>query len=327
MAHRLDAWLLLLIVGISMLAATPCQAEDSFLLGNDLFQVRVVPGDGGLSKKFGPRFDTTARIDSIKSDGVEFVAQEGLVDEFNQRWVPPPGYDDVPSPGNVFMKIGVGMLRRTRITPYRFWDSYPLVQPAATRNISRDDMRATFEQVMPSSGDLGYRYRKSYEVDPDRRAVEITYELTNLGCKGIEFDQYNHNWLALDAASPSNPWIIRTPLAAGPGCLLHCRISPGELAFDKVPPGVTYFTRAQSGSPPKSFTTVSDGKKFLSIVCDFSASRFAVFTQDNLLAPEIFAQFDVPPGGTVTWHRSYLFKVPLLDPSRFTEMQSPAHMR
>ena len=291
-----------------MLAATSCRAGDPFLLGNDQFQVRVVPGDGGLFEKFGPRFDTTARIDSIKSGGVEFVAQEGLVDEFNQRWVPPPGYDDVPSPGNVFMKIGVGMLRRTRIAPYRFWDPYPLVQPAATRSISRDDMRVTFEQVMPPSGDWGYRYRKSYEVAPERRMVEITYELTNLGRKEIEFDQYNHNWLALDAASPSKPWIIKTPLAAGPGSLLHCRMSPGELAFDQVPQGITYFTRAQSGSPPKSFTTVSDGKKFVSIACDFSASRFAVFTQDYLLAPEIFARFDVPPGVTVIWHRRFVFQ-------------------
>lgn len=293
-----------------MLAATPCRAGDPFLLGDERFQVRVVPGDSGLFAKFGPRFDTSARIDSVKSDGEEFLAQEGLVDEFNQRWLPPPGYDQAPSPGNLFMKIGVGLLRRTRITPYRFWDPYPLVTSAKTEIVSRDDRSVVFEQVIPPSGDRGYRYRKSYVVSPEQHRVEITYELENLGSQEIEIDQYNHNWLALSPASPSAPWTIRTPLIPGPRSLLHCQVSPGELMFHAVPQEVVYFTFAQNENPSKSSTVVSDGRKRISITCHFSASRLSIFTQGNLLAPEIFAHFRIPPGGTASWRRDYVFQTP-----------------
>lgn len=313
------AYHLLLIAGIVIFISAPCRAGAPFLLGDDRFQVRVVPGGDGLSEEFGPRFDTTGRIDSVKADGVEFVAREGLVDEFNQRWVPPPGYDGVPSPGNVFMKIGVGLLKRTRITPYRFWDPYPVIVPATTKTVFRNDRSAVFEQVLRGPKDLSYRYRKTYDVDPEKQTVTITYELENLGCREIEFDQYNHNWLALDEASPSKPWTIRTPFSVDPGSLLHCRVGPGTLAFEQVTQEVAYFTCAQKSRSPTSLTTVSDGKKFLSIACDFPASRFAVFAQGNLLAPEVFASFDLPPGGTVTWRRRYRFEVPVLDPSRFAE--------
>lgn len=291
-----------------MLAATPCRAEVPFLLGDERFQVRVVPGDDSLTAKFGPRFDTSARIDSVQSDGEEFLAREGLVDEFNQRWLPPPGYDEAPSPGNLFLKIGVGLLRRTRITPYRFWDPYPLITSAKTELVSRDDRSVVFEQVMPPSGTGGYRYRKSYVVSPEKKRVEIAYELANLGSQEIEIDQYNHNWLVLSPASPSTPWTIRTPLIPGPRSLLHCQVSPGELMFHAVPQEVIYFTFAQNNSPSTSSTFVSDGRKRISITCHFSASRFSVFTQGNLLAPEIFAHFRIPPGGTANWRRVYVFQ-------------------
>jgi hypothetical protein len=150
----------------------------------------------------------------------------------------------------------------------------------------------------PPSGDRGYRYRKSYVVSPEQHRGEITYELENLGSQEIEIDQYNHNWLALSPASPSNPWIIRTPLIPGPRSLLHCRVSPGELMFHALPQEVVYFTFAQKDSPSESSTVVSDGRKRISITCHFSASRLSIFTQGNLLAPEIFAHFLIPPAGT-----------------------------
>jgi hypothetical protein len=216
------------------------------------------------------------------------------------------------------MKIGVGLLRRTRITPYRFWDAYPIERQATTKIVSRDNRNVTFEQMLPTSEGWGYRYRKSYAVDPDKRKIEITYELENLSLQEIEVDQYNHNWLALAPAAPKAPWTIRTPLIPGPRSLLHCWVSPGELAFHQVPADPAYFTYAQNDSPAGSTTLVSDGKRWISITCDFPASRLSVFTQGNLLAPEIFARFRIPPNRTATWRRCYVFKTtpPWPAPSR-----------
>jgi len=184
-----------LVISALVIAATAgCRAEVPFFLGNDQFLVRVATTCDEQLAKFGPRFDSSARVDSIRADGQEFLAQEGLIDEFNQRWVPPPGYNDATSAGNVFMKIGVGLLRRTRITPYRFADTYPIEARATTKLIFRNQMLAIFEQSLPLTDGWGYRYRKSYAVDTRTRRITITYELESLSFKEIEIDQYNHNW-------------------------------------------------------------------------------------------------------------------------------------
>ena len=300
---------LLVMSAIAIASTKTSKADLPFILGNDQFQVRVTTGEAGLFAKFGPRFDTSARVDSVKAGKEEFVAEEGLIDEFNQRWVPPPGYNDDSSAGNVFVKIGVGMLRRTRIAPYRFADAYPVEVLAATKTIFRDNARAIFEQVLPFSNGWGYRYRKSYFVDPDKRRIEITYELENLCLKEIEIDQYNHNWLALAPASKKAPWTVRTPLTPAPASILQCQVNVGGLAFNQVPEAPTFSTFAQRDRPPRSCTLVSDGHKYISIICAFPASRFSIFTQDNMLAPEIFASFRIPPNHTATWRRRYDFKM------------------
>ena len=298
-----------LVISALVIAATAgCRAEVPFFLGNDQFLVRVATTCDEQLAKFGPRFDSSARVDSIRADGQEFLAQEGLIDEFNQRWVPPPGYNDATSAGNVFMKIGVGLLRRTRITPYRFADTYPIEARATTKLIFRNQMLAIFEQSLPLTDGWGYRYRKSYTVDTRTRRLTITYEIENLSFKEIEIDQYNHNWLQLAAASKKTPWILRTPLSVGPASILHCQASPGELVFQEVPEEPAYFTHAQDGRLPKSRTLVSDGSKYISIACDFPASRLSIFTQKNLLAPEIFACFRIRPNHTAIWRRCYEFK-------------------
>lgn len=281
--------------------------EPPLLLGDANFAVRVIRDPASLTARYGHRFDTTARIDSVQAEGMEFLGEEGLVDEFNQRWVPPPGYNDAPPLENDFLKLGVGLLQRTRITPYRFWEPYPALTLAPTRLISHDQAHARFEQTLPRQGPWGFRYRKTYTVNPARRQITILYELENLSLHPIEVDQYNHNWLALHPASAAHPWTINSSLTPSLPAILASQPPSPSLSFSHVPAEPRYFMKAQNSPSPESHTVVSDGRKTVRMLCHFPASRFAIFTQGHLLAPEVFAHVRILPGETAQWKRTYQF--------------------
>jgi hypothetical protein len=295
------------VAALFLAAATLTSAgEPHLLLGDANFAVRVARDPASLTARYGHRFDTTAHIDSVQAKGMEFLGEEGLVDEFNQRWVPPPGYNDAPLE-NAFLKIGVGLLQRTRITPYRFWEPHPVLTHAPTRLISHDQTHACFEQTLPRQGAWGFRYRKTYTVNPARRQITILYELENLSLHPIEVDQYNHNWLALHPASAAHPWTISTSLTPSLPAILASQPPSPSLTFSHVPAEPRYFMKAQNSPSPESHTVVSDGRKTVRMLCHFPASRFALFTQGHLLAPEVFAHLRILPGESAQWKRTYQF--------------------
>lgn len=207
MAEQVRPWLALFCL-LPLVVVAEAASDDGFWLGDDSFRVHVAADGEGLREKYGPRFDPI-RVDRVECGGVEFLGEEGLIDEFSSRWSSPPGYDGGFEGG--FLKVGVGLLQRMRVTPYRFWDPYPVLQPVVTALVERSDRRAVFEQRL-DTGRWKYVYRKAVMVDPVRNRVEISYEFLNCGRERIEFDQYNHNWLRMER---DQAWMFATSLDPG----------------------------------------------------------------------------------------------------------------
>ena len=82
----------------------------------------------------------------MKLDGNEFLINEGLINEFNIAWIPPPGYSEA-KPGETFLKIGVGEVVREEEKNYEFWRKYKLRQPAST-SLVRQESGLSFSQSM-----------------------------------------------------------------------------------------------------------------------------------------------------------------------------------
>lgn len=284
-----------------LVSASGASADADLWLGDDSFRAHVVADAEGLREKYGPRFDPV-RVERVQRDGLEFLGEEGLIDEFNSRWSPPPGYEKGFEGG--FLKIGVGLLQRTRITPYRFWDPYPVVQPAITRLVEHSDLRAVFEQRF-EAGRWGYVYRKAITVDPARGQVEISYEFLNTGREGLAFDQYNHNWLLMESG---RPWALETSLNPGIQWLVAARPTRSGMRFERAPEAPAYFTAPQHGRSTGGWARCSDGLRQVTLMGQMPVSRLSIFVKDGFLAPEIFGFFQVQPGETVSWKRIYIFR-------------------
>ena len=137
----------------------------------------------------------------------------GPVEEFR----PPEGAQgySAASPGGTFVKIGVGVLRRTSDAPYRFGDNYPIVDTGRWK-IHVGKRFITFQQRLTSPDGISYLYTKKLILNRSGSMLTLSHTLKNMGAKPLVTDVYDHDFFMLDGQP------------TGPGFVLH-------LAFPPVP--------------------------------------------------------------------------------------------
>ena len=173
--------------------------------------LRIVIATGPLSKDedISPvRFDRSARIISLQLAGVEYLGAEGMPDDFGLHGIGILGFDEA-SPGEPFIKPGVGLLRKEGAL-YRFMRSYELISAFPTRVLERTDTTLTLEQTSSELHGYAYRYTKTYRLHLPSTLV-LEYSLTNVGSRSFAFEQYNHNWFSLGLNHPDTSLIIQWP--------------------------------------------------------------------------------------------------------------------
>lgn len=148
----------------------------------------------------GTRFDRTGVILSLECKGHRYVspwflkydpymhdAVSGPSEEFTQI-----GYEEA-APGENFLKIGVGLLKRdTR--PYDRFHLYEIAEGGETE-VERDNSEAAFRHHLQGY----YDYHKKVEIVEDGK-LRISHVLHNLSDKALQCYVYCHNFFVLDGA-------------------------------------------------------------------------------------------------------------------------------
>jgi hypothetical protein len=120
----------------------------------------------------------------------DFTAMVGPAEEFGAI-----GYTDVP-PGGVFVKPGVGVLRRDEGT-YNHSRPYAIVN-GGTWSVNTARNGVTFTHTLrESSIGFGYVYTKVVRLTPGRPQMVISHVMTNTGSKPITTNVYNHNFTTI----------------------------------------------------------------------------------------------------------------------------------
>lgn len=239
--------------------------------------------------------------DSITGPVEEFRAEDGA-----------QGYSSA-QPGGTFVKIGVGVLRKTSNAPYRFGDSYPIVDTGHW-SVHVDKRSVTFQQRLTSPDGVNYLYTKKLILSRDGSMLTLHHTLKNLGGTPLVTDVYDHDFFMLDGQP------------TGLGFVLH-------LAFDPVPqtplePGATvkgrdivYQKELQPGDTVASYLT-----GYGSSASDYDIrlenknthtgieqtgtmpiSRFYLWSIHTTVCPEAYIHLDIPPGTTGKWDIHYHF--------------------
>jgi hypothetical protein len=162
---------------------------------------------------YGPWF--TKRSDTVRDfiyDAEDIVAGPcsstmGPADEFR-----PLGYD-AAKPGETFVKIGVGALKRLDEKPYDAFRLFPIADHGKWSVKRNGDSIEILQILRDESSGYAYEYRKTIRLVKGKSEMELAHSLKNIGKNAIETQVYNHNFLVLDGKGPQAATTIMLPFA------------------------------------------------------------------------------------------------------------------
>lgn len=223
------------------------------------------------------------------------------------------GYDAAKA-GGLFVKIGVGLLRKVSDTPYNFGFAYPIVDTGHWKVHARH-RSIVFEQTLKSSTGVRYRYRKILSVNRDGSVLTLRHELKNLASAPLITDVYDHDFFMLDSQPTGPGFSVRlafaptlqdslAPYAAlkGNSVVYEKKLAPRETA-------ASYITGYGSGASDFPIIVADSGTgAAVEQTADRPIERFYLWSIRTTVAPEAYLHIEVPGGGTQSWTIRYRFQ-------------------
>ncbi|TAE32977.1 MAG: hypothetical protein EAZ91_03710 [Cytophagales bacterium] len=271
----------------------------------------------------GIRFDWAGAFKSLTHNDHDYVSQwfetynptmhdaiNGPADEFVAL-----GFDGA-KPGETFVKIGVGVLRKPDEKAYFFARDYDVVDRGKwTVKRGKNNVAFTHELADPATG-YGYRYTKTVRLTKNEPELVLEHSLTNTGQKTIETSTYNHNFWIIDG-QPTGPGIeVVFPYAIrgqGQGFgdlvkptgkkLIYSRtfekkeyvFSAGLEGFDATPAGYDFsIENTKTGAGVRA-------------TADLPLDKLVYWACATTSCPEPYVRLSAAPGETKNWNIRYRF--------------------
>jgi hypothetical protein len=274
----------------------------------------VVDLDMPGEKYKGMRFDNTGLITQVILDGKhEFCSAEkmieqeglggiGLCNEFGLCYV--PEYEDM-AVGDEFVKIGVGLVKKTSEAPYLSWEPYPLNR----FNIEIESGQDWARYKVKSEERNGYNVDYEKDIKVIDNCIYVEYRLCNTGKKGLNINEYCHNFIAIDKNKVGSEYSLKAPCSLEVTSENVSETEGNRLTWKNVPDKTFYMAvDADNTEMGREWciehmpTGVSMAEK---VDCDLV--RFALWGEAHVVSPEMFIKVDLKPGESKIWHRIFTF--------------------
>ena len=258
-----------------------------------------------------PHYDPMLN-DAITGPVEEFRGEDGAL-----------GYDQA-RPGEPFVKLGVGVLRRIDDTPYKFGITYPLLDGGKWTTETHADS-ITFTQELKNPTGVAYRYRKIVRLERNGSVLALEHSLTNLGKQPIDTGVYDHDFFMLDGRTTGTgmrihfafpPHTVPPPSGPAEGALAPAAAIEGNDVVYKqmLAPHqtVSSYLGGYSQKASDFDITVSDTAGGLSVreTGDQPISKLYLWSIPTTVAPEAYIHLNIAPGATAHWTLHYEFRAP-----------------
>jgi hypothetical protein len=221
-------------------------------------------------------------------------------------------YDEA-KPGELFIKPGVGVLRKVDDSPYRFGARYPIVDLGKWKVRVKKD-QVTFTQTLQSPIGFAYVYEKTLRLDKNQPVLILEHHLKNTGTKAIDSEVYDHDFFMLDGAP------------TGPGMTVHFAFEPHAehsleplakidgkdiVYLQELGPrqAVAGYLTGYSTSPSDYDFTLENRNTGVGVeqTSDSPIARFNFWSIPTTICPEAYIHVNVQPGQTGNWNIRYRF--------------------
>lgn len=279
--------------------------------GNERLRVVLEPPGAVYT---GSRFDWTTQVVQVTLDGVSFLTKEKTTAEPNQGWglagefgiATPVGFDDCPV-GELFPKVGVGLLRRPDDAEYQFHRGYEVTPARFTVRPEGAGVLVTATQ--DAHRGYGWRLKRHWQVSGTTLRLEST--LANTGSRALVTEEYLHNFVGFDGpVGPSWSLELSSPLADHPDSWVNpenlMERTPGGLGWKGRP--TQEFFLAQGAPAPSSWTLVHPTGRITETV-DRPVARFHLWGKGHVVSPELYLAVNAAPGAVLSWTRTWSFSL------------------
>jgi hypothetical protein len=320
-----------LLTSLSALATSaPPQAE----IANSLMKVKLYLPDAAVGFYRGTRFDwggvigdleyaghsyygdwftqTDPKVSDFIYQGSEIVAGPcsaitGPVEEFSVL-----GYEQA-KPGETFLKIGVGVLRKPDEAPYTAYRLYEIVN-GGKWSVKRSKNAVEFTQELhDESSGYGYVYHKKLSLVTGKAEMVIEHSLKNAGSRAIDTNVYDHNFLVLDKRPTDGGITISFPFTITNGQPADKELAEfrkNQIVFlktltgqDRVYTPIEGFSKSPGDYKIRIENAVA--KAGMTISGDRPLAKMSLWSIRSVLAVEPFIDISVAPGSQTTWNYHY----------------------
>ncbi len=307
---------------LSVLAgAAAAQPFPEATISNGVVTAKLYLPDAEKGYYRATRFDWSGQIYSLQTLGHEFFGQwfprydpklhdsiMGPVEEF-RTGASALGYDNA-APGELFVRIGVGALRKPEEEKFEAFRTYEIVDSGQWTVKTAPDA-VEFVHVLDAGNGYAYRYRKTVRLPAGKTELVIEHALENTGTRFIETSQYNHNFFVLDQLKTGPDFTVTFPFdlkAQQPPRGDAGQIAGRQIRYTReLARGETFYVQLAGGSPYDVRIENRRAKAGIRIQGDRPIDRIVYWSIPSTLCPEPYIQLSVPPRETVSWTYRYEF--------------------
>jgi len=318
----MKGWLILLIA--MTLAQTAPESFPQATISNGRIRAIVYFPNAKTGYYQGTRFDWSGMVWSLKWKDHEYFGQwfdrydpkthdaiTGPVEEFLTGADSALGYDEA-KPGETFVRIGVGTVRKPSEQAYRRYETYEIVD-SGNRTVNKDASAVEFiHELDDKSSGYAYVYRKKLRLVKDTLVLE--HRLKNTGRKPISTSVYDHNFFTLDTQQTGPDFVLRFPFDPRAMRPLNgfAELRGRDMTFLKTfERGQTVFSEIEGFGPRSSdYDFRLENKKTgagVHITGDRPLLKLYFWSAWKTVCPEPYIDVSVAPGQESTWRITYEF--------------------
>jgi hypothetical protein len=272
----------------------------------------------------GARFDWSGQVAWAEFDGRRVFGPfrekydafnhdncSGPAEEFDLEGSP-PGYAEA-KPGETFVKIGVGALRKAQEDKYGFWNKYTIVDGGEWRVTSGADW-IDFRHTLRADRGWAYVYAKRLGLVPGKTAFTIDHALRNTGTKVIETTHYCHNFITIDGDPVGPLYRITFPFPLRATAFRGtAELKGGDLVIAEALKGDSLWIAFDGGTGKveDNQVTITDRRTGtgVRISGDQPLEAWRFYAERTAACPEPFLRVRAAPGEEMTWRSTYEFFV------------------
>ncbi len=314
-------------------AADPPKAE----IKNQHITAKLYLPDAQNGFYRGTRFDWSGVISSLQYQGHDFYgpwftqydpsvrdfiykdadiivgsasAMTGPVDEFQK----PLGFDTAKA-GETFVKVGVGVLRKTAAANYASYEKYEIVDPGKWTVRKGADFVEFTQDLKDAATGYGYSYRKTIRLTNGKPEMTIEHSLENTGRLPIHTNVYDHNFLVLDKTAPGPDFVISLPFeikSSRPPAAAMAEIRGKQIAYRKTLENQerVAFPIEGFGGDSKDYDIRIENRKLgvgMRIMGDRPLASTALWSIRSVLSVEPFIDVTAEPSKVFSWKYTYTY--------------------